>query len=247
MLYNIVMTPAEKYVRLQTGLDIKIVDSCVSTFDEIEDHDAIIAFSQQQGKGRGEHSFFCPKGGIYIVLRVVGMHVDPHTLTPAVGLAVHDTVLSVLGLDTRLKWVNDVIYNGKKVAGILCKSPRKAEYLIGIGINYSTDPAVFDEHGLGEIAGSLCATPARSAEFIAGLLNSVKRAALSPFDFERYGTLCATIGNNVSFKYNGTDIKGFAESIAPDGSLTVRIGTATVSVDAGEVSIIREIKAPVTE
>lgn len=240
-MYNLVMTPAEKFIRLHTGLDIKIVDTCVSTFDEIGKHDAIIAFSQQQGKGRGDHSFFSPKGGIYIVMRVIGMYIDPHTLTTAVGLAVHDTIRSILGLETQLKWVNDVMYNGKKVVGILCKSPRKAEYLVGIGVNYSTDPTLFEEQGLGEIAGSLNAPASRSAAFITGLLNSIRKATLSSFDFERYGRLCVTVGKKVSFKYNGTDIVGFAEGVAPDGSLTVRMGAATVSVDAGEVSIIREI------
>ena len=47
------------------------------------------------------------------------------------------------------------------------------------------------------------------------------------------------VGKNVTFIHNGINVQGFAESVAPDGSLIVRIGNATVAVDAGEVSIVR--------
>lgn len=231
----------EKFIRMHTGRNIKIVQSCVSTFDEIGKFDAIIAQSQQNGIGRGDHTFFSPPGGLYIVMRLQGVYIDPHTLTPAVGLAVHDTISAILGIETKVKWVNDIYYNEKKVAGILCKSPRKAEYLVGIGINYATDKKYFINNGLEDIAASLDAPESRATAFVTGLINQVRRAAIATFDSERYGKLCINVGKTVGFIYNGTRVKGYAERIDADGSLIVRIGNATVSVDAGEVSIIREM------
>ena len=152
----------------------------------------------------------------------------------------HDTVQAVLGLNTQIKWVNDIYYKGKKAVGILCKTVRKAEYLIGIGINYCTDPNELIKAGLGDIAISLQAPTARASEFVAGLLRTVKRATIASFDSERYARLCINIGKDVEFVHNGVKVRGFAESIGGDGSLIVRIGNATVAVDAGEVSIIRE-------
>lgn len=231
----------EKFIRQHTGLNIKIADRCVSTFAEIGKYDAIIALNQQRGEGRGDHSFHSPTGGIYIVMRVMGMYIDAHTLTPSVGLAVHDAILSMLGIHTELKWVNDVMYNGKKAVGILVKCPRKAEYLIGVGINYSTSPSEFSAAGLAEVAVSLDAPESRASAFVTALINRIRRATLASFDNERYAALCVNVGKTVQFTYNGTRVQGFAESVAPDGSLIVRIGNATVAVDAGEVSLIREV------
>lgn len=234
------MVISEKFIRQHTGLkNILIVPSCRSTFDEIGKNDVIIALEQQCGAGRGEHTFFCPPGGIYMVLRVQGLYVDAHTLTPTVGLAVHDAARSILGVQTQLKWVNDVMIDGKKAVGILCRSPRRAEYLVGIGINYCTPQSALDAAGLGDVAASFGAPEGRASAFVTGLINRIKRHALAGFDCARYGALCMNVGKTVEFTHGGTRVSGYAEQVAPDGSLIVRIGTATVAVDAGEVSIIR--------
>ena len=235
----------EKFIRLHTGLNVKLVDTCESTFDEIGKYDAIIAQRQTKGVGRGDHSFFCPDGGLYVVMRVQGVYVNPHTLTPAVGLAVHDAIEAILGVQTKIKWVNDVILYDKKVAGILCKSVRKAEYLVGIGINYATDPKELEKAGLGDIAISLQAPASRASAFVTGLLRMIKRATIATFDSIRYGNLCINVGRTVEFTHNGLTVRGYAEQIADDGSLIVRIGNATVAVDAGEVSIIRNVDGAV--
>lgn len=241
MVYNKTMILNEKFIKLHTGRNVKIVDTCVSTFDEIGKFDAIIAKSQTNGIGRGNHTFASPPGGLYIVMRLMGVYIDRHTLTPAVGLAVHDTIYTMLGLQTDVKWVNDILYKNKKAVGILCKCPRKAEYLVGIGINYSTPQAELDKAGLGDIAISLDAPESRASAFVTGLINQVRRATIATFDNERYSKLCVNVGNTVEFYYNGTRVRGFAEKVDADGSLIVRIGNATVAVDAGEVSIIRKV------
>lgn len=231
----------EKFIRMHSKMNVKIVSSCANTFDEIGKHDAIVALRQTNGVGRGDHTFACPAGGLYIVMHAQGLFINPRTLTPAVGLAVHDAIRVILGRKTEIKWVNDLLYNGKKVVGILCKSPRKADYLIGIGINYNTHPDEFVKAGIADVATSLDAPEFRVNAFVAGLLNCVRRATIASFDFERYGKLCVNVGKNVEFTHNGVRVRGFAERIDEDGALIVRIGAATVSVDAGEVSIIREV------
>lgn len=234
------MTINSEYIRKITGFKVLAVKRCNSTFDDIGSHDAIIALSQNRGAGRGDHTFFSPPGGLYIVMRECGLSIDPHTLTPAVGLAVHDTIKSTLGVTTKLKWVNDVMLNGKKICGILCRSPRRAEYLIGMGINYATDINALIKAGLTE-AGTLAAPEKLATEFCARLIRNVHLAALSPFDYEKYNALCDTVGKTISFTQNGIAVQGFAESVETDGTLIVRIGKATVAVDAGEVSVVREV------
>ncbi len=237
---NTGMNINEKYLRRMTGLKIKTVKSAVSTFDELGDNDVIIAESQKCGAGRGDHTFFSPLGGLYIVMRETGLNIDAHTLTPAVGLAAHDAIKSVLGIDVELKWVNDVIYNDKKAAGILVRSPRRAEYLIGIGVNFCTDNAAFERAGLAD-AISLGAPPEKATDFCVNLIKRIHLAAISPFDYSGYSRLCRTVGKHVSFIRGGVTVDGYAESVERDGSLIVRLGKATVAVDAGEVSIVREV------
>lgn len=244
--YTFIMTINSEYIRKLTGFKILAVKRCNATFEDIGSYDAIIALAQNRGAGRGDHTFFSPPGGLYIVMRECGLSIDPHTLTPAVGLAVHDTIRSVLGVETRLKWVNDVMLGDKKICGILCRSPRRAEYLIGMGINYATDINVLLKAGLND-AGTLAAPEKLATEFCARLIKNVHLAALSPFDHERYNALCDTVGKTISFTQNGMIVQGFAEGIETDGTLIVRIGKATVAVDAGEVSVVREAPPKSTE
>lgn len=233
------MIPDAKYIRKATGLRTLCVKSCSSTFDEIGGYDAIIARSQKHGAGRGEHLFYSPLGGLYVVMRVNSLTVDPHTLTPAVGLAVHDAIKLVLGIDTKLKWVNDVMLAGKKVCGILCRSPRRGEYLIGMGVNYATTRFALENAGL-DGATTLNAPEDKVNLFCAELLKRVHLAALSPFDYERYNALCDTVDKDISFIKDGVTVRGHATRVETDGTLIVRIGMATVAVDSGEVAIIRE-------
>lgn len=237
--YNIIMAIDVKVLQKVTGLKIKCVERCESTFDEIGDYDAIAARSQARGSGRGDHTFFSPYGGIYLVMRERGLNIDPHTLTPAVGLAVRDTILNVLGISTRLKWVNDVLYGDKKVCGILCKCPRRGEYLIGVGINFAVNRKDLISAELDGVAATLDASEYYATAFTAELIKRIHSASLLPFDHNRYNKLCVTVGKDVSFTYNGMQTNGHAEYVERDGSLMVRIGQATVAVDCGEASIIR--------
>lgn len=229
----------ENYIKKSTGLDVFVTDACNSTFDEIGAHDVIVAKTQKHGAGRGDHTFHSPRGGIYTVMRACGLNIDAHTLTPAVGLAVRDAIKTVLHVDTRLKWVNDIIYNDKKVCGILCRQPRRGEFLIGVGINFSTDINELKSAGLPD-AGTLDAPEMSATAFVTEMLNRIRTATLMPFDFARYNALCETVGKNISFTHNGSTMSGFAERVERDGTLIVRIGPVTVAVDAGEVNIIRQ-------
>ncbi len=229
----------QRYIRKATGLKVLSVRSCKSTFSEIGNNDVIIAQSQTYGEGRGDHKFFSPPGGLYIVMREVGLNINAHTLTPAVGLAAHDAIKSVTNIDTTLKWVNDVMYNGKKAGGILVKCPRRGEYLIGIGINYATDGKDLSLAGLTD-ATTLKANECRATEFCVELIKRIHAATLIGFDYKRYNALCDTVGKDVSFMRGDVKVQGHAERVERDGTLIVRIGMATVAVDAGEVSLIRE-------
>ena len=84
---------------------------------------AVVAGAQTAGrgtKGRAWHS--APGRGLYlsVLLRPAGF--DLSLLTLAAGLAARDAVRSSHGLDVRLRWPNDIVFDGRKLGGILCET-----------------------------------------------------------------------------------------------------------------------------
>ena len=100
----------------------------------------IIANEQTSGRGRRGNSFFSPKDtGLYMTL-VFEEKNNYELLTPAAAIAVCD-ILTAIGADPKIKWVNDIFINNKKVCGILTEryvSDGKQYIILGIGINIST-------------------------------------------------------------------------------------------------------------
>ncbi|WP_417911764.1 biotin--[acetyl-CoA-carboxylase] ligase [Candidatus Electronema sp. TJ] len=101
---------------------------------------AVLADSLSQSLGRFERHWHAPPGGIWLTAAWPDVLVPEFSrLLPfAAGLACCRTV-RLYGLDARLKWVNDVLVDGRKIAGILCSTvlrPNQDRYhLIGIGLN----------------------------------------------------------------------------------------------------------------
>lgn len=104
--------------------------------------DLHVAFGQTRGRGRLGRTWSSPEGtGLYlsVVLRP-SRPVPPAALTMAAGLAVRDA-LAMLGLGSRarLKWPNDVLVEGAKLAGILVETrgfdPVLPHYVVGVGVN----------------------------------------------------------------------------------------------------------------
>jgi len=95
----------------------------------------IIAESQTSGKGRGDHKFYSPKGGLYMSLILRPAFSDFTLITPAAAAAVC-RALENLGFDCGIKWVNDIYKDGKKVCGILTEANVNDGWaVLGIGIN----------------------------------------------------------------------------------------------------------------
>lgn len=104
----------------------------------------IIAKKQSSGRGRLGRNFFSnTEKGLYIsfILDAKEISALPMSLiTPYISLAVVRSIKQVWNLDLQVKWVNDIFYNRKKIAGILTEgffSPKGelSHVIIGIGIN----------------------------------------------------------------------------------------------------------------
>ena len=122
----------------------------------------IAAAAQSAGRGRQGRSFFSPEGtGVYfsILLKPDTFASDSVFITTAAAVAVCEAIEKNTQLRAGIKWVNDVMCNGKKVCGILTQSSISDNgavnsVILGIGINITEPPGGFPAD-IAEKAGAL--------------------------------------------------------------------------------------------
>lgn len=123
----------------------------------------VIAEEQTKGRGRMGRSFFSPPaGGIYMTFILEPRFDTARSvlITTAASVAVCKAIEKVTGISCRIKWVNDIYMEEKKICGILTEAVTDFEsghidhIVLGIGINYSTALSTFPRE-LSGIAGSL--------------------------------------------------------------------------------------------
>jgi BirA family biotin operon repressor/biotin-[acetyl-CoA-carboxylase] ligase len=155
-------------------------------------------------------------------------------LTVASATALRRVIQSETGLKPEIKWPNDILIGGKKVAGILTELSAeldKVRYVIlGIGIDVNLDAGEFPAE-LKKIATSL---KIESGETISRA--ELATAILRELDFD-YARICAgkfsavadeweehctTIGKSVAVQIGERKIHGRAESLDDDGALLLR-------------------------
>ena len=132
------------------GHSVEVLESVDSTNDyakkkakELVDGSVIISLEQVKGKGRRGRSFHSGKGdGIYlsIILKPGFEPAKAPFITSIAGAALVNT-FNKFNIQTKIKWPNDVLINGKKVAGILTEMSADMEFIeyivLGVGINVS--------------------------------------------------------------------------------------------------------------
>ena len=207
-------------------------------------HPAVVIASQQSaGRGRLGRSFFSPEGGLYLSLIVHSNGCSPGNFTTLAAVAAHNAIWTVTGLQTDIKWVNDLLMQGKKVCGILAEgvvlNQTLSRIVIGIGIN--TGSVDFPED-LQDIAGTLHQAhhPVDREQLAARLINEILNALPDmPAHMPVYRSKCITIGRKVSFINEGKQTTGHAVTVDDDGALLVETENGPVRLVAGEVSILK--------
>ena len=147
---------------LKSDLDIIVKDTVTSTNDELiemakngaKEGTVLIASEQTSGKGRMGKTFHSPKGtGVYlsILLRPDFTPEDTLAFTTTAAVATAKAIESVCDKEVKIKWVNDIYIEEKKVCGILTESEldpsmEKQEYVVvGIGINIAPPKGGFPD------------------------------------------------------------------------------------------------------
>lgn len=194
----------------------------------------LLAEEQTNGKGRLGRSFYSPSGtGIYmsILLRPEFSGSDTVLVTTAAAVAVCRAISGVMGVETQIKWVNDVYFGEKKICGILteaisdCETGRVGSVIVGIGINYRTED--FPEE-IKDRAGSVgaksrvprnCVAAAVVNEFFKIYEHLMEREFM-----DEYRMRSNVLGKEVRFLEKGVWYTADAVDLDADGGLVVEYG-----------------------
>src|SRR3954471_14867959 len=95
---------------------------------------------QIAGRGRGSNTWWSGDGSLTVTFVLpVQDHRLPHQIPLIAGLSVRNAIASHTGIDDiQLKWPNDLLFHGKKLAGLLCERLDHVD-LIGLGLNVNVD------------------------------------------------------------------------------------------------------------
>lgn len=203
----------------------------------------LVANSQSAGRGRMGRSFYSPTntGAYFSILHTLQTPLcDAVAITSAASVAVMRAIRKLTGIQTKIKWVNDLYYNEKKICGILTEAVSAGEsthVIVGIGINLDT--ADFPEE-LKEIAGSLN-TQIDATALIAEIYRQIILYLQDPSEREwldDYRAHSSVLGKNVAWTEAGNTRVGIAEAIDEDGALLVRDEkNELVRLHTGEISL----------
>jgi BirA family biotin operon repressor/biotin-[acetyl-CoA-carboxylase] ligase len=207
----------------------------------------VLTGRQIAGRGRGSNAWFSTPGGSLTVTFVfpVEEHLAPHQVPLLAGLAVRDAAAELAGHDAvALKWPNDVLFEGKKLAGLLCERVSRAD-LIGVGVNVNLDPRTAPAALRGQITSlaQITGRPIDLTDALTVVAAHLHRALarrgerLFAETQQRYDAHHALVGRKVSVVEAGSGrlIGGRCAGIDSSGRLVLREGKKTHLVIAGQV------------
>ena len=250
--------------KIKENLETKYIGKDIYSFHEVESTNGVAKFlanqgapegtavlseTQTKGRGRSGKKWESPVGGIWLSL-ILRPDIDPSKasiITLATGVAVAKTLIG-MGIDARIKWPNDILINGKKVAGILTEANARfnaVDYVIvGVGIDTKVDTDIL-AHDLGEITTSISQETEREiieSKIVAKFLNEFEEI-YDLFKDEKFNDIlydwrrmAQTIGRYVEIQQPlGKVYRGIAVGINNQGALILELSNGELKkVISGE-------------
>lgn len=213
--------------------------------------DAFVAGEQSAGRGRrGRNWVSIPSAGLYVTY-----YLCPHDreraplISIAGGLAAADAVTETSGLSTELKWPNDVLCGGRKIAGVLAEAEGNGEFhvYLGIGINVRAVRGPELPSDVAQVATSIerGGAPAPALELLLAVLSAslerqLERSNDDPRAFlDEWRARLGTLGRRVRLATPSGEVAGEAVDVTDRGELVLkRDDGSTESFAAGDVTTL---------
>jgi BirA family biotin operon repressor/biotin-[acetyl-CoA-carboxylase] ligase len=200
---------------------------------EADLEDGLVIWADRQAAGRGRHgrAWASPKGGLYVslILRPKGPHAQVLQLLMGIPVV---KALRHFGVLAGLKWPNDAMYQGRKLAGILAEGVHRREtfhVIVGVGVNTNVDLEQLPPDVRATATSLRREVPlfVSNEEFLDYFLDQADQHASrylnTPIEIlmRDYRGQCTTIGKRVSVATSKGKVVGRGFDITPDGHLVV--------------------------
>ena len=218
-----------------------------------EEGTVVVSNKQTRGMGRSARKWESSEGGLYlsVVLRPnVGR--EELSILPLIScLAISKAISTTCLIETSVKWPNDVLIDGKKVAGILTqtsiKDDKKDYVIVGMGINVN-NPVKELSHDIRRKSISISEAVGSDldrGELLRNLLSFLDLhyhgflQGAGPQLLEEWSDRCETIGRNVRIEMIDDTIRGSALGIDETGAIMVKQGLDMIRITSDDCIHLR--------
>lgn len=237
---------------VQYGLQTKFIGRNISFHEELDSTNqyaktlvrrgkavngtVVLSEEQSRGKGRLGREWSSPKNGMWFTI-ILKPDLSLMQI-PSVTLVVSEAVLRVLkkygGPEVKIKWPNDILYRGRKLAGILCELEAEQDLVrtlyIGIGVNVNCSRSSFPVSvrnniaTLKEAAGSAVDRPELMRTLLKEIEDNFDQLIKSDIKkiVQNWRNNCETLGSDVKVKDMGRSFEGTAVDIDQNGALILK-------------------------
>ena len=222
---------------------IHYFDEVTSTMDvarnlarnDCPDFSVVIAGHQKKGRGRLKRTWLSSEGGLYftIILRPQIPPALSSRVNFAASMILALTLRRMFNIDATVKWPNDIIVHGRKVAGLLSEMEAESDIItyinIGIGINVNNDPTPREPMAtsLKKILGRNISRKQLLSEFLDHFENRFNNTTLDNVISE-WKSYTMTIGRHVKIVTIHDESEGFAMDVDENGALILKLADGSI-------------------
>jgi len=256
------LDPDKIKINLKTkriGKKILVYNSTSSTNDiaaeyaKDKNNDGLVIFAEEQtaGRGRGGNKWLSRHSeSILCSITLINSTLKAELLSLTCAVATAEAIGRPANSEARIKWPNDILLAGKKVAGILLESKSSGTsniYIIGIGINCHQKKESFPSE-LQSTATSIdietrttCNRIILAKRLLTSIDSWLELAEKNPGNVtNRWNELSVQLGHRITLLYNGRKFNGNCIGIDPERGLILQLDTGGVRMfDATHSSIVK--------
>lgn len=227
--------------------EVDSTNSYLAALPDTNSSRIVASWNQTGGRGRLGRQWVSPPGkslalSLELWPEVVPEHLDASwlgSLSLLSGISLAKAIMSKVSLNPRVKWPNDVLIGGKKVAGVLGEIPQSGRVVVGLGLNafLSADElptswaTSLSQHGITELGDVATIVQSFVTQFHATLTEA--KGGVTPHHLARIEEFLATIGQEVRAEFpDGSSRSGHAVGIDESGRLRVLFS------DSGQIEAI---------
>lgn len=242
------------------GRELHLFDTLPSTNDWVKDAarnggvHGLVAIAKEQGEGRGRQKrcWVSPRGGLWfsVLLKPQLSLADAAKLTLVASISVADGIEAATGISLGIKWPNDLLFEGRKVVGILGEVAGEwntvQSIVLGIGINANLSRQQIGDDIAADTLQAILGRPmnlntltARILEHLEVDVEVLERQGFSSLR-QRWLHRAVGIGTQAQINQGSEVFTGTFQGISEDGELILAVEGGEKVFAAGEVSVRSE-------